>query len=317
MSRERDCPGGHLHMSSRNTRRHTSKIGRNVERERMLFVAAAGAALALLIVILVILTYRPADAGQDSQAAIPQVPVSTGTVSLFAPDRVVRMGTKLSEVRFKEIVWPRNQVPEGAVRDLAEIRNAYAKVNLDPTNPVRHDMVSDHPTVVSLPLTAGMRAVSIEVDETSGLEGHALPGIQVDVTLTFLEEGTLTTKVLVQKAKVLSYGGDITPLEGRTIQPTGQGRPQIQSKTITLEVAPADALQIQTARQLGRLGLIMRTADDDKTPQVTEVKATDIQSGKKGEKNSNKNCSKGTVRIEGKEYVMDCDGGLSKLSEEE
>lgn len=302
-------------MSSRN-RRQTSKIGRNVEKERMLFVAAAGAALALVIVILVILTYRPADAGQDTQAAIPQVPVSSGTVNLFAPDRIVRAGTKLSEVRFKDVIWPRHQVPEGAVRDLAEIRNAYAKITLNPSSPVTLDMVSDHPTVVSLPLTAGMRAVSIEVDETSGLEGHALPGTRVDVTLTFLEEGSLTTKVLVQSAKVLSYGGDVTPLEGRAQIPQGAPRPQVQSRTITLEVAPSDALQIQTARQLGRLGLIMRTADDDKSPQVMEFKATDIQSGKKGDKKSSKDCSKGTVRIEGKEYVMDCEGGLSRLSEE-
>lgn len=287
--------------------------GRNPEREKLLFIGAAGATVSLFIVVLVVLTYKPADANQPSQQSpqivVPQVQESVGTTELYVPERPVRAGTRLSDVKFKSVVWPKNQVPEGAVKDLSDLKGKFAKINMDPSTPVRFDFVTDTPVKISLPLTQGMRAITIEVDETSGLEGYALAGTRVDVTLTYMVEKNLSTKVLVQNARVLSYGGDSTDVNLRT----GGAPIKASGKTITLEVSPEDALNMQTAKQLGRLGLIMRTADDDKAPEVEQVDQNKILDAGSRTKSKDTRCRVGTMKIDGKDYIIPCDGSESMV----
>jgi pilus assembly protein CpaB len=163
----------------------------------------------------------------------------------------------------------------------------------------------------SLALTPRNRAVSIEVDETSGLEGHALPGTKVDIVLTFTEGGQLTSKVIVQNARVLSYGGDTSTAADRSAVASDM-RVRRTSRTITLDVTPKDALQITTARQLGRLSLIMRSNDDDLGSPALEVDEGSIAQNKQERRNTN-SCKSGRMRMGNREYVVDCDGSISQV----
>ena len=287
-----------------------SGFSKNPDRERFLFIAAAGAACSLLIVLLAVITFRPdADANQPAASQPVATPVqpslAMSTIDLYVPERPVRAGQKLSDVKFKTVVWPRNQVPDGAIRDLSELKEKYAKVPLDPSIPVRQEFISDTPVRVSLPLTPGMRAITIEVDETQALEGFALAGTSVDVTLTYMtEEKKLETRIIVSKARVLSYGGDTTEAGQRqpnSIRPTA-------ARTITLEVNANDALSMQTAKQLGRIGLIMRTADDDKAPETDSINQNKILDPGAKTADGTVSCKSGTMKIGGKEYIVPCDG---------
>lgn len=107
-----------------------------------------------------------------------------------------------------------------------------------------------------LEVKSGKRAVSINVDARTGLEGHAKPGSLVDVALTWVNaDGELKSCIIGQKARVLSYGGktDITVQTG--------GAPRVE-QTITLEVEPEEALKVITAKELGLLSLLMRDPGD-------------------------------------------------------
>jgi pilus assembly protein CpaB len=286
---------------------------RTNDRDRLLFIAAAGLAFSLLIILVIVFNFR-SDANART-AATPEVaaPVAAnlGTISLITPERAVRAGTKLNEVRFKEVLWPRNQVPEEAVRDMSEIQNMYAKSDLSPGIPLQRNHLSREGLMSSLALTPRNRAVSIEVDETSGLEGHALPGTKVDIVLTFTEGGQLTSKVIVQNARVLSYGGDTSTAADRSAVASDM-RVRRTSRTITLDVTPKDALQITTARQLGRLSLIMRSNDDDLGSPALEVDEGSIAQNKQERRNTN-SCKSGRMRMGNREYVVDCDGSISQV----
>jgi len=218
----------------------------------------------------------------------------------------------LSEVRFKEVFWPRSQVPNEAIRDISELQNLYAKVDLSPGVPIQRMHLSREGLLSSLALTPRNRAVSIEVDETAGLEGHALPGTKVDVVLTFQEEGQLISKVIVQNARVLSYGGDTSTAADRSELAGGEMRGRRTSRTITLDVSPKDALQITTARQLGRLSLIMRSADDDTGSPILEIDQADLAQNKQVKRNPN-SCKSGRMKMGDREYVVDCDGSISQV----
>lgn len=289
-----------------------NKLGRGSDRDKLMLIATAGLAVSLLIITVLVLNFRTsASATQDRTPDVSQAaPAAIGTINLIAPERLVRAGTPLKDVRFKEVFWPRNQVPEGAVRDVAELANHFAKIDLDANVPVRKADITNEPMMVSLPLTPGMRAISIEVDATSGLEGHALPGTRVDVVLTFQEEGKLNSKIIVQNARVLSYGGDITP--GARRSPVEKVSPSV-SRTMTLEVATEDALKIQTGRQMGRISLIMRASDDVQSAAITDMTQNQIGNSSEGRTSKASGCSRGKMRMGGREYIIDCDGRISEV----
>ncbi|NMC61770.1 MAG: Flp pilus assembly protein CpaB [SAR324 cluster bacterium] len=280
------------------------------ERERILFIAAAGGVFSLFIIVLVILsTNRPADAVNTMDPSVRGVSASVGMISLYTPEKHVESGTNLSNVKFKEMYWPRNQLPESAVRNLTEVRSMYAKNDLEPGIPLSYTNLSHEAPMESLPLRPGLRAVSIEVDATSGLEGHALPGTLVDVSLTHMVNNELTTTIIVQQARVLSYGG-----ETKAKMDSNLRKNNTVGRTITLEVMPQDALKIQTARQMGRLGLLMRTSDDQLPNLVTEVAANQLTGAiPQAAKKTEKTCTKGRVRLNGAEYIVGCDGQLSQV----
>jgi Flp pilus assembly protein CpaB len=130
------------------------------------------------------------------------------------------------------------------------------------------------------------------------------------VILTYTQEGNLKSKIIVENARVLSLGGDSRSLDERM----GALKKVESQRTITLEVTPQDALKVQTSMQLGTLALVMRAPEDDRAPIVTEVGANQIDSSY-GSRNQiqKQTCSKGTMRVGGKEYLVDCDGSLTQV----
>ena len=292
--------------------RNPGSLNRRGEKERVLLIAAAGLAASLVIIMVVVLNYkREAIASQTNTVANqPIVPVPMGTVTLFVPDREVAAGTKLAEVAFKEVYWPRNQVPTNAVLDLAEIKNQFAKVNLPAGLPVQRQSLTAVAGRAGLPVTAGNRAVTIEVDRAQSIEGYTTPGSVVDVVLTYHEEGNLTSKVIVEGARVLSLGGESNQVEKRR-----PGVPVTQT-TITLDVSTQDALKIQTARQMGRLSLMLRNDIDRKAVDTTVITAEDFNAKEKKVAPKASVCTRGTMRMGNISYVVNCDGTMVQLKDQ-
>lgn len=284
------------------------------DKERRVFFSLVGVTVCLLVVLLVLINNKSASAKQDRMASQSAASLSAGVgnVVLYAPVADVPPGTKLSAVELKEVYWPRHQIPEGAIRDASEAKALFAKNKLAANMPLVRAALSSQPTRNALALTKGYRAVAIDVDATSGIEGHALPGTRVDVVLTYNKDEELTSKVIVQNARVLSYGGDDKSIQDRELDMIeGPAKP---SSTITLEVLPQDALKISTARQVGRLSLIMRATDDDQGPAVTEMGKRDLD-GEMPRKpaQTSANCSKGRVKMGGREFMVGCDGTINQL----
>lgn len=297
-------------MNSRFVRYGNS--GRRNDREKLMVIGAAGLAVSLLIGIVFIISYRSeASTGQQQvNDPVAAAPAAIGTVRLLAPETSVPIGAKLSNVALKEMFWPRNQVPPGAIRDIADVVALFAKENLPAGVPITRDKLSTTPVQGSLHLKQGFRAVTIEGDASMIVEGHVTPGSKVDVLLTYLKVDTRTTKIIVQNATVLSLGGKVEIPEnnfGGVIVPS--------SSTVTLEVTPTDALKIQTAKTMGRLSLILRPAEDVLSPAVTEVDQNEMDDSKNRNKlvTRGTTCSKGTVKVGDTQISVGCDGRLTQM----
>ena len=166
------------------------------------------------------------------------------------------------------------------------------------------------------PEVARLIKIRNRVRRTARSADGALPGSRVDVALTYMVEGSLTSKVIVQNARVLSYAGSAEAPDERI----GVGPRPRQARvgsTVTLEVAPPDALKIQTSKQLGSLSLLMRAPEDENPARVLQVSRPDIDGNVASTATAKRECTRGIMRMEGEEYVIDCDGSISKLRQDE
>ena len=172
------------------------------EREKFLFIAAAGTALAVMVIFALVAGFKSGGQPSSQQNSTDQaasLAEAKDSISVICPEAEVAPGTLLSQVRFQKKRWPRATAPEGAFSDFSEVVGFYAKNKLVAGLPLqRQDTTTQESTskVSTIALTPGNRAVSIEVDDISGLEGHALAGTHVDVVLTYSQGGSLVSNII-------------------------------------------------------------------------------------------------------------------------
>ncbi|WP_375289544.1 Flp pilus assembly protein CpaB [Qipengyuania sp.] len=106
-------------------------------------------------------------------------------------------------------------------------------------------------------LSPGMRAVTVPVNDLSGVAGFVFPGDRVDMMLTQSVEGDggelKATETILRNLRVLAT-------DQATSQEVVEGRVQVRkSTTVTLEVTPRIAEKVAVARNLGTLELSLRS----------------------------------------------------------
>src|SRR6185436_16191558 len=119
-------------------------------------------------------------------------------------------------------------------------------------------------------IDAGMRAISVQVSDTSGVAGLIQPNSRVDVLFT--RPGSMTeavTSVILQNIKVLAIGRLVSV--GQTLDPKATKMP-----VATLLATPEDAQKLELAKNQGKISLILRnpldqTSNPDLAPVNTDV----------------------------------------------
>ena len=115
----------------------------------------------------------------------------------------------------------------------------------------------------------GFRAVTIQFTDASDVAGFILPGSFVDVLMrTQSDGGASFSRVILQRLPVLAVGHD--RVANDPSKPKSSG-------LITLEVTPAQAEQIEMARGVGKLTLLLRNSNDPDSSSSLGVSAQDLQ----------------------------------------
>jgi pilus assembly protein CpaB len=100
----------------------------------------------------------------------------------------------------------------------------------------------------------GMRAITIEINEFTGVAGNITSGAHVDITATMNgEQGEMQTRTIVQNVKVQSLG----------MRRTENGDAPPQARSITLLVTPKEAETIELAISTGKTRLLLRGTSDN------------------------------------------------------
>jgi pilus assembly protein CpaB len=126
---------------------------------------------------------------------------------------------------------------------------------------------------------SGKRAISIPVDDVSGVAGLLKPGDRVDVVAVVPEpdatgqKETPTSFVIMQNISILAVNGKLEE------EKTTKKEEKLAQGTVTLAVTPEESRRLLLANQKGVIRLMLRSPVDKKIEQSTPFKPQDFLNG--------------------------------------
>jgi pilus assembly protein CpaB len=184
-------------------------------------------------------------------------------------------GTPLTGDNVRLVNWPADSVPQGAFTSTEPLMKGHVAVRpMVIGEPVLASKISglDGRASISNNLPEGMRAVSIPINEVSGVGGFVAPGDIVDVILTRnipgdgAQDQDKMTNVVLEAVPVL--GIDQLADDKKT-------DPKV-AKTATLQVDQFGAQKLVLAQHIGSLSLALRNVANPVMGASSTVTARDL-----------------------------------------
>ena len=192
------------------------------------------------------------------QQAVPVLaPPKKGDLIIAA--RPLLMGTVLADADVKTIEWTGAALPVGYATSKADVIGRGVMSPLAENEPILDGKLAPRGAGGGLPviIDTGKRALTMRVNDVSGVAGFVTPNTRVDVLLTIDDKvntgGETGTKIIMQDVRALAAG--------QSIQPDKDGKP-VSVGVVTFLVTPEQAETLALASQQGSLQLALRNMMD-------------------------------------------------------
>ena len=226
-----------------------------------------------VVMIVVSLVIGLAAVIMASRWMVQQASLATSKVVVAAKD--VDLGTRLTPEMLALVEWPRGSVPQGSIEDQAALLKdpqtqepRVVKVSVFKGEPILESKLAPVGTKggLSAVIKEGKRAITVRVNDVVGVAGFALPGNYVDILVNTDDErikaegrNKTISKIVLENILVLAVAQE----SGRD-----DTKPKVVS-AVTLEVTPEQAENLDLARSVGTLSLVLRNQVDS-MPVATE-----------------------------------------------
>lgn len=127
---------------------------------------------------------------------------------------------------------------------------------------------------LSYAIEPGMRAITIAVDATTGVAGMLHPTDRIDLVGEFDAGGTVYTDLVEEYIKVLAVDS-VLDATGKAADGT-----TVAYATITLEVTPAQAMEISNAAYSGTLRAVLRSPLDQELKNFKSITILNVLNNK-------------------------------------
>ena len=194
------------------------------------------------------------------------VAIPTRPVVVAASD--LQIGAALDKRSVRIIDWPANAVPKNAIGDPAEVVGRGLIMPVLENEPILPMTMAPKEAGAGLPpaIPAGLRALSVRVNEVIGVAGYVLPGAHVDVVATVNpggRQGDITAKVILTNVLVLAAG---TKME------QDPNNKPMAVNVVTLLVNPDESERLTLAAGEGKIQLALRNPLDTESPATRGVR---------------------------------------------
>ncbi len=172
---------------------------------------------------------------------------------------------KQNMLQLKEL--PENIVPPNAVTDMAVVLNKMTKTAIYSGDVLTEQKVfqSQEQSGFVGTIPPNCRAVSVSVNDVTGVAGFAKPGDYVDVMLVEKVNKTVTSSILLQNVLLLSINQNMGVNRNSDNENAVDSDTQaIENPSIaTLALSPEDVLKLVSASKLGEVYLMLRPFKPD------------------------------------------------------
>jgi pilus assembly protein CpaB len=211
--------------------------------------------------------------GQSQQRAQAQVNMKMRAVVVAAKDIDPAVALAQDQVVVRH--WPQENCPQGSFVRPEDVVGRVAAYPFGAGEPVLEIKLAPQgasPGLTAL-LSPEKRAMTVKVDEASGVAGFLSPDNRIDVVVT-MEKGAYQkdpiSKVILQNLRVLGTGQRIEKRLGE--------KPQVVP-TVTLEVAPEEGERLALAMREGHISLVLRGHQDQHMVQTVGVRTASLLQG--------------------------------------
>jgi len=206
-------------------------------KSMILFVIAIGCGL---IASIGVSQYMERASGGGAAAA-PTVDICVAIVDIGIGEKFTAQNVKLEG-------WPKDRVPDGAVSDMKDLDDRYARARLYAGEPIlRAKLMDSNDGSKAVDIPKGFRVVSVKVSMESSVSGLVQPGDRVDL-MVFLQKShdvpQTSTKTILRDVNVFAVDTETE----RSVD--AQGKSQ-NLRTVSLLVKPEQAEAVNLAAGLG------------------------------------------------------------------
>ena len=239
-----------------------SDIGEKISYKYWIMLAAGASLLLGLMVFLYL--------GDNSDKTTS--PAGTEMVQVIVATQDIAPRTTIQSGMLKTKSLPRDLVPEGAITKLEEVVGKPAYIQI-----MKDDIITSK-KILSDPKMAGFigmippdcRAVTISINDVTGVAGLARPGDYVDIMVVSGDQNSqrVTSNILLQNIMLLAINKSTVKETASSGQaqngdtskdsPSNSAHNNTALTTATLAVTPKDAMKLVTGAHSGTLYLVLR-----------------------------------------------------------
>jgi pilus assembly protein CpaB len=196
------------------------------------------------------------------QAAVPVVKEKASIVVVVTKDKA-DPGTFLTAAQLKTEVLHPDKPPQDFFVSVEPVIGREVIKALKPGDLITRENTGEKRVGIITQLGPNQRAMTVKVDEASGVAGFLAPGDRVDVVV-IIDKGAYNkdprSKILLQNIRILGTGQKMENRPG--------DKPQVVP-TVTLEVSPEQGERLALAAQEGRVSLVLRGPGDHQEVQTS------------------------------------------------
>jgi len=188
------------------------------------------------------------------------------TVAIQAASHDMPAGTRLRKNDLKAVRVPEKDVPKFAITDINLALDRPLLFPVSANEPITSSKIASAGGAegVAATIEVGKRAISVAINDTSGVAGLIQPRSHVDVLFT--RPGTMAeavTTTILEDVVVLAIGRNTEGTNSTTTPAAAAqaaARPQAQSATLL--VTPTQARKLELAKNQGKISLALRNPLD-------------------------------------------------------
>jgi pilus assembly protein CpaB len=193
-----------------------------------------------------------------------QESLKVATQPLVVASMDIAKGETLTDNKLKVVSWPEKNIPNGCVKDKQAVVGKFVRADIYAEEPIlSHKLITGDLGRLIMRIPEGKRAMTVRVNEASGVAGFICPDSRVDVlvTMDLGNKKERASKTILQNVPVLAIG---QKMEQKDDKP-------VVVPTVTLELSLEEAEKLNLASQEGKISLALRNIHDSNISKTRGV----------------------------------------------